>query len=825
MLAIVVALGLAATYPGDSLQSGAAHPAAPPLSSSRDTARRDSVAAPAQTYNGRAGEITVRVPRIASEVEVDGTLTAPAWDQAAVLTGFSQYLPVDGPPAVDSTQVLVWYSPTAIYFGVRAFEAHGAVHATLANRDKIDGDDNVQLILTPFIHGRHALVIAVNPFGVQEDGTITEGVTNTGFGASSQTGPPPIDLSADFVYESKGHLTPAGYEVVIRIPFRSIKYQSTDPQNWGLNIVRKVQHTGEMDTWVPTALAAASFLAQSGTLVGLTGLERGLVLDANPIVTERVVGNPPLVVGSPWHYGVERPQFGGNARWAMTNNLTLNATYRPDFAEVESDATQVVFDPRQAIQYPEKRPFFLDGIEQFNAPNNLIYTRQILAPIEATKLTGSVSGLNVAVLNALDDEGSRSVGGFGHPMFNILRVQGDLGESSQLGAVLTDKEDGGSYNRVAGIDARFTWAKIYSLALQAAGSGERSLLPPNIGEPDTSRLGTGSGPLWEAHFIRGGRSFGLNYDVLGIDPEFVPGSGFVSRNGVVNVNLDHRYTWYTPPESFLETFSVDVLGVGIWQYRHLTAAERPEDIKLHFTGTVTLRGGWQLQAGIFVEHFGYDSSLYTTYYLGHVVGSDTTFTHFVGTNNIPNTDNLLSLTTPQFSQFYATLTYVSGRDENFYEWSSADIGFTSLTVDWRPTNKLRSEFTYTAQLYHRHSDGSLVGRTLIPRLDVEYQLSRPIFFRLVGQYDAAYQDNLRDDSRTNLPIYTFDPASGVYTRAATFTTNQFVASALFSYQPTPGTVAFVGYGNNLSEPESFHFVTLRRTADSFFVKFSYLFRL
>ncbi len=61
-----------------------------------------------------------------------------------MLTGFSQFSPHDGIPAADSTQVLLWYSPTALYVGIRAFEAHGAVHATLADRDKISADDNVQ---------------------------------------------------------------------------------------------------------------------------------------------------------------------------------------------------------------------------------------------------------------------------------------------------------------------------------------------------------------------------------------------------------------------------------------------------------------------------------------------------------------------------------------------------------------------------------------------------------------------------------------------------------------------------------------------------------
>ena len=126
-------------------------------------------------YNGRAGEVTVPLPRVASEATVDGTTSAAAWAEAAMLNGFSGYLPVDGVAADDSTEVLVWYSPTAIYFGIRAFEAHGAPHAALANRDVIDADDNVRLILRPFRNSRQALVFAVNPFGVQDDGTITEG--------------------------------------------------------------------------------------------------------------------------------------------------------------------------------------------------------------------------------------------------------------------------------------------------------------------------------------------------------------------------------------------------------------------------------------------------------------------------------------------------------------------------------------------------------------------------------------------------------------------------------------------------------------------------
>ena len=130
---------------------------------------------PGATYNGRERNLSVPLPRIEAEITVDAALTEPVWSQAAVLTGFSQFQPVDGRPATDSTQVLVWYSPTAIHFGIRAFEAHGAVNAHLLDRDKIFTDENVQILLGTFNDGRQAMVFAVNPLGVQADGTLTEG--------------------------------------------------------------------------------------------------------------------------------------------------------------------------------------------------------------------------------------------------------------------------------------------------------------------------------------------------------------------------------------------------------------------------------------------------------------------------------------------------------------------------------------------------------------------------------------------------------------------------------------------------------------------------
>jgi hypothetical protein len=142
------------------------------------------------SYSGRDHELDVPIPRLEAEVVIDGDLADSVWARAARLTGFSQYSPNDGVPAADSTQVLVWYSASAIYFGIRAFEAHGRPTVTLASRDQIFGDDNVQILLGTFHDGKQALMFAVNPLGVQGDGSLVEGanVTASGFIGSAVVG-------------------------------------------------------------------------------------------------------------------------------------------------------------------------------------------------------------------------------------------------------------------------------------------------------------------------------------------------------------------------------------------------------------------------------------------------------------------------------------------------------------------------------------------------------------------------------------------------------------------------------------------------------------
>lgn len=764
-------------------------------------------------FSGVDRQLEVEPPRIDAEIVVDGALDEPAWQHAARLTGFSRYLPVDGGAADRSTEVLVWYSPTALHFGVRASGAADGIQATLADRDRIDAEDHVQFFLSTFGDGRQAFVFGVNPLGVQMDGALVEGVKNAGGGFGGLTaGREDVDLSPDFVFQSRGRLEGDGYVVEVRIPFKSLRYQAADEQSWGLHVTRVSARAGLEDSWAPARRDGASFLTQAGKLVNLRGLQRGLVLDLTPVATTRIDGAPASSGG--WAYDATRPDFGGNVRWGVSENLTLNGTVNPDFSQVEADAGQFQFDPRQALFFPDKRPFFLDGIEQFATPNNLIYTRRVVAPLTAAKLTGRLgASTNVALLSAVDDADT-SATGRDHPVFNILRAQRDLGTASKLGVVYTDRIDGGRSNRVLGVDSRLVWSDIYSLLVQGVAS-----------RTDRGR-DVVTAPLWQATFNRTGHRYALRMNARGVDPDFEAQSGFISRTGVAQLNVTNQLLAYGREGGVWQRFTSDVVLDGTWVYDELLAGHASQDRKLHFNQNVALRGGWRLGASVLFESFGYDTPLYSDYVVARPsAGGQVTFEPYVGTRRLPNRDYVVSFEVPARKGLTADGFVVWGKDENFFEWSSADIVFANGSLTWRPTNQLRVEGRYQLQSFQRRTDGSYVGIRRIPRLRVEYQASRFVFVRLIAEHDSNFRDTLRDDSRTGLPVYIADGHGG-YAPADRRQTRRLRVDWLFSYQPTPGTVVFAGYGSSLDEPDTPGRPSrYRRISDGFFAKISYLFRL
>jgi hypothetical protein len=747
------------------------------------------VPAPAQA-GAQAPAPQVVIPRVEgpeAAVVVDGVLDEPAWASAARLADFHQYRPSDGRPAVERTEVLLWYSPQAIHVGIRAFDSDpGAIRATVADRDNLGNDDRVTLFLDTFNDRRRAFFFAVNPIGAQADGVRSEGTGSAGnlFGASD-------DLNPDYTWESKGVRTPEGYVVEFRIPFSSLRFPGGGEQVWGVNVTRITQRTGYEDTWTDVRRANASFLTQSGSIAGLHGLDRGVVIEAQPFMTTSWRGA--LEPAGSFTRENPDPSFGANLKLGFTK-LALDATVNPDFSTVESDAGLVTVNERFALFVPEKRPFFLEGIELFSTPQQLVYTRRIVDPDVGAKLTGKLGRLGVAYLAAVDGEDQ------GSPVFNILRLRGDVGSNSLAGLTLTDRSDGSHYNRVAAADARIVFAKLYFVEGQVGGSWT------------ADAAGSRTGPLWKAEFDRTGRQWGFNYNLIGVSPDFVTDAGFVNRTNIITGRAFNRLSWYGAPGAAMEQFTTFFGLNRLWDYDGWTpgdAREGQDEVNLN----TTWRGGWELNGSVGREFVDFVPADFADYEVDSP-GGPVPFQPAEGVSGLWR--GSLSVATPTFRQWEAELGVEYGAVPLFAEAAEGRGFAVEAELEVRPMPALRASASLTVARLER-LDGSEFARAVLPRVGVHYQPTRALSFRVITEYRAQRQSALQDPA-------TGDPILVDGVPAALEEDNGLRTDWLAAYEPVPGTAVFVGYGATLAGGDAFDFGGLQRREDGFFLKLSYLFR-
>ena len=749
----------------------------------------------------RGGTVVPMSTPIDATIVVDGLLDEAVWHRARRLTGFSLYQPVDQRPAPDSTEVLVWYSSTAIHFGIRAFEPHGPVRATLAERDRVNMDDNVEIHLDTFEEKRRAFVFVVNPLGVQADGTKNEA---GGFIPGSNVMPGQTDLSADFQWQSRGRVTDAGYEVELRIPFSSLRFPVGGNQRWGLQILRKVQHSGYEETWTPVRRGAASFISQEGWLTGLTDMHHGVDVTLNPELTSTIAGTPCCAPSNgDWRYK-NTPRLGGNVRAGLGSNIVLVGTVRPDFSQVEADATQVAADPRFALFYPERRPFFVEGSDQFNVPNTLVYTRRIVQPDAALKLNLRQGRTNFALLSAVDGKSTSARGN--RPLVDILRITRDFSGQSTAGVLYSERVSRGDANRVIGTDVKFLFGRMYYAQLQFAGSQSRTA--------GVSRTGA----LWEAVVDRTGRAYGFHYNLLGIRPDFRADNGFVARTGFVQPNIANRVTFFGKQGGLFERYMAFFSANGVWRYRDFFDGKSLLEGRISASNSVTLRRGWSVSVTPTLATYAFDPAVYATLATENGTAAPDAF---VPAPRITTTSGALSVSTPQYRRFAASAGLTSAGDVDFLETSRVRRTAYNGSLDVRPNERIRMNATYASNEFVRRTNGQSSFSTRIPRVKIEYQVSRPIFLRVISQYEANRREALVD-YRTGLPLLVRQ-SDGTYAPSVLRSSNLLRADWLFSYRPRPGTVFFAGYGNSMTEPQALGFERLRRVSDGFFLKASWVF--
>ncbi len=407
------------------------------------------VAAPPPTF----GQVTI--PRISSSPQLEDFLAmkpSPAWGgKLAKIDHFIQRIPSDGEPASQRTEAYLGYDEKNLYAVFICFDSDPQkVRARLSRREDIFDDDTVEVMLDTFHDHRRAYAFFSNALGVQADALWTEGQD--------------FDFSFDTVFDTEAKITPEGFVVKLAIPFRSLRFASNDLQTWGILLDRDIRRNNENSFWPRYSSRIAGRLNQEGEAAGLENISPGHNFQIIPYGIFRSYRDVDL-------RDLDHPKFtqrdafgqiGLDAKAVLKDKFVLDATANPDFSQIESDDPQVTVNQPYEVQFPEKRPFFLENSNYFQTPIPLLFTRRIVDPQWGVRLTGKDGPWAVGMLAADDASPGAEVAPdnslFGnHAYFAVGRISRDIGSQSSLGVMFTNREVGPYFNPVLSNPAFTYW--------------------------------------------------------------------------------------------------------------------------------------------------------------------------------------------------------------------------------------------------------------------------------------------------------------------------------------------------------------------------------
>ena len=521
------------------------------------------------------------------EIIIDGDFGDAGWGGAQPVTTWYEINPgTNLPPKVKSVARLAFDSR----FLYAAFEFEdpdpALIRAPLTDRDNVlSSSDYGGLIIDSRYDGRTAQEFLANPRGVQADGIWSDLVGE--------------DLSPDFYWSAAGRITSSGWNLEIRIPFSSLRYDAAAAPVWGITLFRNYPRAFRYEiATAPQPSDAPCFICNQNRLVGLGGLPSGRSWVAAPFVIGRRTDTPlGGVLGSELDEGDIEADGGLDLKWTPNSRQAVDLTINPDFSQVESDVAQLTTNQRFALFFPEKRPFFLEQADLFSTPLSAVYTRTITAPRAGLRLTGRAANSSYTMLVAQDRGGgsvilpgtlSSDFAAQDYESYAFLgRLRRDVGSSfvSFLASAreIDGGQDGGGFNRVAGPD--FQWRP------RSSDTVAGQLLWSSTETPERPDLA----PVWDGRKLDGLAAYLLwqhddgrwDWYLEGqdIDREFRADNGFVPQVGFRQGLIEFGRTW-------------DVTGVlskfRLFTFDQYAVDEDGEQILQIVSGGFELRGARNL---------------------------------------------------------------------------------------------------------------------------------------------------------------------------------------------------------------------------------------
>ncbi|MEX0846034.1 MAG: DUF5916 domain-containing protein, partial [Balneolaceae bacterium] len=387
---------------------------------------------------------------------IDGHLDDEAWKNIPPITNFTQLWPDDGAPATEDTEVRIAYDKDYLYFAFRFYDRDPELirARNLERGGRNSRDDHAYIGIDTYRDGRNAYLFEMNALGTQDDALITDESLSYG------------SYSWDAVFISETNIDEKGWTLEVAIPFRQLRFPDGEELEFGLMLYRMINRKNESVFWPAIGMeygssrSAIAAVSQYGRLKGIKNIRRGKNIEIKPYIISGAQEVRPDLQNE--QTDIEYTyDIGGDFKYGITSNLTLDMTVNTDFAQVESDNVELNLS-RFNLFFPEKREFFQERAGLFEHGNSrstqtffsrrIGLTNDILA---GARLTGQAGRFSVGAMNIETGEEMSEVFGNRSTNNTVARIRSNIFPRATTGAIFTNVESPDGYNRALGVDAKY----------------------------------------------------------------------------------------------------------------------------------------------------------------------------------------------------------------------------------------------------------------------------------------------------------------------------------------------------------------------------------
>jgi len=702
-------------------------------------------------------------------------------EKMSMASDFVQRIPDNGAPATQRTEVYVAYDDTNFYAVFLAFDDQPElVRANLSPRENVDNDDTVGILIDTFNDQRTGYAFRSTPLGVQWDGRWNEAGRGQGFDSSYQA-----------VWYTEGELRETGFIVKMTVPLKTLRFPETGEQLWRIMFERDIPRLSEQAHWPAYSNSISGRLNQAASLVGIRDVEPGRNLQVVPFAFVRdfdVLDTG--AIGGPAFRKNTEDEVGIDTKFVFKDSFVLDATFNPDFSQVESDEPQITVNERFEVRFAELRPFFLENADFFATEAPLVFTRRIVDPELGVRLTGKQDDWGIGTM-FMDDAAPGQDRSVDDPLsgesadISIFRVFREISEQSRVGFLYTDRDFAHSFNEIASLDAHFKLTDNWSTDLQYVESDSLRLNGENL-----------TGTQRNIRIDRRGRDLTAHIHFIDTTPGFRTDLGFLGRTYKPDTDGAHANATYT-----------------FWPENSRLIQWAPRLTLYHLDDQTGTRIYTQIQPRISWEWEG-DTIFRIDYTKEKERLRPQDFSGIIANRDYESDTWTLRLESQASSKIGFSSQIEIGTAINLVPALGmlpelADLRSAQLDLLWRPIDRLRVDTSYLFTKLTDPGGADKIFSNKILRSRWNYQFTKELSLRFIAQHeetDPGTLTSLKHEKGLNFDV-------------------------LVRYVLNPWSALYVGYNSNSSNfnlidtedgTELIRTNDFRKDGEQLFVKFSYL---